>query len=517
MAVSSVDCPEVVVAVEGITKQFPGVLANEEISLAVQCGEIHTILGENGAGKSTLMNILSGMLQPDAGKIIVHDQEVTIHSPHEALGHGIGTVYQHFTLVPNLSVIENVILGTDTGFLLDLKQAERKLEDMLGTFGLTVSPQTEVQHLSIGQQQRVEIIKVLFRGTQVLLLDEPTSVLTPLEVTELFEILLRLKAEGVALVFITHKLDEALKISDRISILRQGKLVGELGPEEISRYKRAEVSQRIVDMMFGGTVPHEDVVPGETRVLGKVICTVDRVSALEDRGTLAVQNVTLELHAGEIFGIAGVDGNGQKELGEVLAGQRPVIEGTIDLDGVDITNKGTPAVEKAGIGYVTDDRLGEACVPGMSVAANLVMKVVNRRPFSQWMVMNRAAIETHARRVIQEYNVKTRGPWTRVGTLSGGNIQKLLMARELSQNPKVLICNKPTHGLDVMTAQFVLRTLRIQADKGAAVLLISSELDEIMKISDRIGVMYNGHILDIINRDQADDETIGRLMLGVLP
>jgi simple sugar transport system ATP-binding protein len=398
-----------------------------------------------------------------------------------------------------------------------LKQAERKLEDMLGTFGLTVSPQTEVQHLSIGQQQRVEIIKVLFRGTQVLLLDEPTSVLTPLEVTELFEILLRLKAEGVALVFITHKLDEALKISDRISILRQGKLVGELGPEEISEHKRAEVSQRIVDMMFGGTVPHEDVVPGETRVLGKVICTVDRVSALEDRGTLAVQNVTLELHAGEIFGIAGVDGNGQKELGEVLAGQRPVIEGTIDLDGVDITNKGTPAVEKAGIGYVTDDRLGEACVPGMSVAANLVMKVVNRRPFSQWMVMNRAAIETHARRVIQEYNVKTRGPWTRVGTLSGGNIQKLLMARELSQNPKVLICNKPTHGLDVMTAQFVLRTLRIQADKGAAVLLISSELDEIMKISDRIGVMYNGHILDIINRDQADDETIGRLMLGVLP
>ncbi len=514
-AVDPTATPRPVVEVKGITRRFPGVLANDNISLVIRRGEIHTILGENGAGKSTLMNILSGMYQPDAGEILVQGQAVTLNSPHEALQHGIGTVYQHFTLVPNLSVIENVILGTDTGFILDLQLAEQKLKSMLGNFGLAISPQTEVQHLSIGQQQRVEIIKVLFRGTKVLLLDEPTSVLTPIEVKELFEILLRLKGEGVAVVFITHKLDEALEVSDKISILRQGRLVGKLGLAEINGHSRAEISRQIVDLMFGGRIPHEDVSWHQTKTSRQVVCMLDRVSALEDRGNLAVQNVTLELCAGEIMGVAGVDGNGQKELGEVLAGQRNVIEGKIMLEGADITNRGTSAAEKTGIGYITDDRLGEACVPGISVAENLVMKVIDRLPFSRFTVMNRSAIESNARRLIQEFNVKTPGPWARIGTLSGGNIQKLLLARELAQNPKVLICNKPTQGLDVMTAQFILRTLRIQADKGAAVLLISSELDEIMEISDRIAVMYNGRILDILERDKADVETIGRLMLGV--
>jgi simple sugar transport system ATP-binding protein len=504
------------VEVQGISKRFPSVIANDDISLTIRRGEIHTLLGENGAGKSTLMNILSGMLQPDAGKIMVEGQEVTFGSPHDSLGHGIGTVYQHFTLVPNLSVIENVILGMDVGFILNLGQAEQRLKDLLGDFGLSVSPQVEVRHLSIGQQQRVEIIKVLFRGSTVLLLDEPTSVLTPPEVRELFEILLRLRSEDVAVVFITHKLNEALEISDRISILRQGKLVGELGPDDLSQSDHGVLSQRIVDMMFGGKPPPEHITSsGTLKSAAQSVCTLDRITALGDRGTVAVQSISLSLYAGEILGIAGVDGNGQKELGEVIAGQRQVTEGRVILQEIDITNKGTPAAEKAGIGYVTDDRLGEASVSSMSVADNLIMKVVRRRPFSRLTVLNRSAIEAHARRLIGEFEVKTPGPWVRVGTLSGGNIQKLLLARELAMSPKVLICNKPTHGLDVRTAQFVLQTLRIQADRGTAVLLISSELDEIMEISDRIGVMYNGRLLDVIRRDEADVETIGRLMLGV--
>lgn len=510
------DCPRPLVETRNVTKRFPGVVANDDISLTIQCGEIHTILGENGAGKSTLMNILSGMLYPDEGEIIVDDQQVTFGSPHDALAHGIGTVYQHFTLVPNLSVIENVILGTNSGFVLDLGKAERRLQDLLGNFGLAVSPQTEVRHLSIGQQQRVEIIKVLFRGSEVLLLDEPTSVLTPIEVKELFEILLRLKAEGVAVVFITHKLNEALEVSDRITILRQGQLVGELGPDDLSQQTQGATSQRIVDMMFGGKPPPEHVAePSGHQDTAEAICTLDRITAEGDRGTLAVQAVSLKLYGGEILGIAGVDGNGQKELGEVIAGQRQVIEGKLLLEGVDITNLPTPAAERVGIGYVTDDRLGEASVPSLSLAENLVMKVVSRPPFSRWTVMNRMAIEAHARRLIEEFNVKTPGPWVRIGTLSGGNIQKALLARELALRPKVLVCNKPTQGLDVMTAQFVLRTLREQADRGTAVLLISSELDEIMEISDRIGVMYNGQLLHILDRDKADPETVGRLMLGV--
>lgn len=512
------DCPQPLVEVRGIVKRFPGVVANDGISLTIQCGEVHTLLGENGAGKSTLMNILSGMLQPDEGEIIVDGRAVTFHSPHDALANGIGTVYQHFTLVPNLSVVENVILGTGAGFMLDLRQAEQRLKELLDNFGLNISPHTEVRHLSIGQQQRVEIIKTLFRGSRVLLLDEPTSVLTPLEVRELFEILQQLRAEGVAVVFITHKLNEAMEISDRISILRQGKLVGELGLNEFARHNGAVASQRIVDLMFGGKPPPEHVAePTGHKPAGEVVCNLDHITVLSDRGTLAVQGVSLKLYAGEILGIAGVDGNGQKELGEAIAGQRAVIEGKITLAGVNITNKGTPAAEKAGIGYITDDRLGEASVPSMSVADNLIMKVIRRRPFSRWTVLNWTAIETHARRLIQEFNVKTPGPWVRIGTLSGGNIQKLLLARELALSPKVLICNKPTQGLDVMTAQFVLRTLRTQAGRGTAILLISSELDEIMEISDRIGVMYNGRLLDIIDRAEADVEAIGRLMLGVQP
>jgi simple sugar transport system ATP-binding protein len=503
----------------GISKRFGPVVANDAISLSLKEGEIHAVLGENGAGKTTLMNILSGMYQPDAGTISIRGRETRIASPADALRQGIGTVYQHFTLVPNLSVIENVILGTDTGFVLDLGEAERRLTTMLGDFALNTSPRTEVRYLSLGQRQRIEIIKVLFRGSRVLLLDEPTSVLTPVEVEGLFTILLRLKEEGVAVVLITHKLEEALEISDRVTILRQGRKVGELGPEEIASAGRGSTRGRIVELMFGGAPAEASRGTGGqgNGGTGRVLLSLRDVRTRGDRGEEAVRGLSLDLMAGEVVGIAGVDGNGQKELGEVIAGQRHVMSGHVMLDGVGMTNRGTATAARAGIGYVTDDRLGEGCVPGMSVAENAVLKMVTRKPFSKGIWLNRKAIDAEARDLVTSFNVKTPSIATSVTQLSGGNIQKLLLARELAMDPKILVCNKPTNGLDVKTAQFVLGTLREQADAGKAVLLISSELDELLAISDRIGVIYNGQLLAVFPREEADLERIGHLMLGGLP
>jgi ABC-type uncharacterized transport system ATPase subunit len=525
---SSVLSTQLAVEMRDITKRFGPVQANDRVSLTLREGEVHAVLGENGAGKTTLMNILSGMYQPDSGTIRIHGHEVTISSPADALRQGIGTVYQHFTLVPNLSIVENVILGMDTGFVLDLGEAERRLRQMLGDFGLTASPRTEVRHLSLGERQRVEIIKVLFRGSRVLLLDEPTSVLTPVEVEGLFKNLRRLKAGGVAVVLITHKLEEALEVSDRVTVLRHGRNVGELLPEEIAGALRGATKQRIVEMMFGEPQAPSSKLQAEPSAVsrqlsgttveaqvGRVLLALRGVAALDNRGVRAVRDVSVELRAGEILGIAGVDGNGQKELGEVIAGQRHVASGQVVVDGHVITNKGVSVASRVGIGYVTDDRLGEGAVPGASVAENVVLKTVTRPPFSKrgfWL--DRGAIDAQARTLIDDFNIKTPSTATRMTLLSGGNIQKLLLARELAMNPKVLVCNKPTNGLDVKTAEFVLRTLRQQADEGNAVLLISSELDEVMTISDRIGVMYNGELVGIFPRADANLETIGLLMLA---
>jgi general nucleoside transport system ATP-binding protein len=501
-----------VVEMRGITKRFGPVVANDSVSLTLWPGEIHAVLGENGAGKTTLMNILSGMYQPDSGEIVVNGRSVSIDSPSTALHLGIGTVYQHFTLVPNLSVIENVVLGTDTGFLLDLGEGERRLTELLAGFELNVPPQLEVRHLSIGQRQRIEIIKVLYLGTRILLLDEPTSVLTPSEVDGLFHILRRLREDGVSVVLITHTLDEALDLSDRVTILRQGRNVGELGPKEIAEAGRPGTRKRIVEAMFGGTPVDAGELERHVRS-GDVLLALQGVSALSDRGATAVRNLSLELRAGEIFGIAGVDGNGQKELGEVIAGQRKVAAGRMLVGGEDFTNKGVAALARGGVGYITDDRLGEGAVPGSSVADNAVLKTVTRPPFSRRFWLNRGEIDAHARRLIDQFDVRTPGTGIRITLLSGGNIQKLLLARELAMNPSVIVCNKPTYGLDLKTAQFVLQTLRREADGGKAVLLISSELDEILEISDRIGIIYNGEIVAAFDRSEADIEMIGRLML----
>jgi simple sugar transport system ATP-binding protein len=502
-----------IVAMRNIDKRFGSVQANDMVDLTLYPGEIHAVLGENGAGKTTLMNILSGMYQPDSGTIALDGAPVAIGSPSEALALGIGTVYQHFTLVPNLSVIENVMLGTKTGFVLNLSRGEQQVRELLAGFELNTDPQTEVRHLSIGQRQRVEIIKVLFRGTRVLLLDEPTSVLTPSEVDGLFRILRRLREEGVSVVIITHKLEEALDVSDRVTILRGGKNVGELGPAEIAAAGRSGARQRIVETMFGG-MPAEAETFQQHVATGKTLLELQRVSAIGDRGELAIRDLSLQLRAGEIYGIAGVDGNGQKELGEIIAGQRKTTSGRLTFDGQDFTNKGVATLSRAGVGYITDDRMGEGVVPGMSVAQNAALKTINRSPFSKGFFLNRKAIEENADRLIEQFSVKTPSADTRITLLSGGNIQKLMLARELAMNPRVIVCNKPTYGLDLKTAQFVLKTLREEADSGKAVLLISSELDEILEISDRIGVIYNGEIVDTFDRTQIDRETIGRLMLS---
>lgn len=504
----------IVVEMTDISKRFGPTVANDRVALTLCEGEIHAVLGENGAGKTTLMNILSGMYSPDSGTIAVRGETVRIDSPSDALALGIGTVYQHFTLVPNLTVLENIVLGARGRFILELSEAERGLASMLTEFGLSVSPHVEIRHLSLGERQRVEIIKALLRGSRVLLLDEPTSVLTPVEVDGLFKTLRRLRESGVSVVLITHKLEEALSVSDRVTILRQGRKVGEILPADLAMTSRAAAKQRIVELMFGGAEPVASVLRLNATADRNALLTLRDVNALGDRGAPAVRGLSLELRAGEIFGIAGVDGNGQKELGEVIAGQRRTAGGSVTIGGRDIANRGVPAAIKAGVGYVTDDRLGEGCVPGASVAENVVLKTIAKQPFSNGFWLKRGAINAHAQELVQEFNVKPPGTSTRMTLLSGGNIQKLLLARELAMNPTVLVCNKPTNGLDLQTAQFVLRMLRNQADQGRAVLLISSELDEILEVSDRVGVMYNGELVGVFPRAQAEIETIGRLMLS---
>jgi ABC-type uncharacterized transport system ATPase subunit len=512
-----------IVEMRGISKRFGTVVANDRISLDLWPGEIHAVLGENGAGKTTLMNVLAGMYQPDSGTIRIAGEEVQITSPADALRRGIGTVYQHFTLVPNLSILENVVLGEE-GILVDLGAAEGKVASLLADFGLDVSPHTEIRQLALGQRQRVEIIKVHVRGSRVLLLDEPTSVLAPGEVTSLLELLRRLRDQGIAVVLITHKLGEALAVSNRVTILRNGRNAGDLGPDVMSGANRESVRQRIVEQMFGGSQPAEaHALPPSARDRGlprheetqsAELLSLRAISTLGDRGVPALHELSLDLHGGEVFGIAGVDGNGQKELGEVVAGQRQVTSGQVLFDGVDITNRGVATATRLGIGYVTDDRLHEGSVAGSSITDNIALKSIGRKPFSNGFWLNRRAMAEHARRLIAEFDVRTPGPDTAIGMLSGGNIQKLLLARELALDPKLLVCNKPTTGLDLRTARFVLQSLRRQADAGKVVLLISSELDELMEISDRIGVMYNGRLVAVMPRAEANLELLGDLMLG---
>ncbi len=504
-----------IIKMTSITKRFPRVVANDAVDFDLFPGEIHTLLGENGAGKSTLMHILAGVVQPDTGSIEVREKPVNIHSPLDSIKLGIGMVYQHFALVPNLTVIENIILGFEEGMILNWKQAKSELKQILKAFELSLPFSEKISNLSVGEQQRVEIVKALFHRSEVLILDEPTSVLTPIESEDLFKTISSFRKLGKSVVFITHKLKEALGISDRISILKSGRKVTELSGEELRRLGETERYQKVFTPMFGSN-DRPMRTPTKKTVEATPILELDQVVCLGNLGERRLNNVSFILRKGEIFGIAGVDGNGQKELVEVIAGQRKIFSGRLILEETDITHSEGPSARMdLGISYITDDRMQEGCALSMSVAENTILRLFERSPFSRWKILNKATIKRYAKDLIREFNIKVSGPDVQVNTLSGGNIQKLLLARELSYHPSVLVCNKPTQGLDAKTTRDVQKRLQQESERGAAILLISSDLDELLNYSDRIGVLYNGELLDILDENNAHHENIGKLMLGI--
>jgi len=516
------------VELRGITKAFPGVVANDRIDLDVYAGEVHALLGENGAGKSTLISILAGMYRPDAGEITIDGRAQEIGSPRAAIGLGIGTVYQHLTLVPTLSVLENLMLGIDArGGRLDLAKAHARFDELAEVLGVTFSPDATVGRLALGQRQQVEIMKALWRESRVLVLDEPTSMLTPQDYDDLRLYLERLKADGLAVILITHKLHEAIEMGDRVSILRSGRKVGSLEPGDVHGRSEDELRGTIVEMMFGDATPD---VESAVEVSGAEASAGGRRSPVANGGppALAVRDVelqgepqevglrgvTLELPAGQVTGIAGVDGNGQRELAEVMAGQRRPDRGSVFLGDDDVTRLGVAERYHRGVRYVTDDRIGEGTVASFDVAMNAVLKRVGEPPFWKRGRVNRRAIERYAQELIEDYDVRPPDVNARIATLSGGNIQKLVLARELSLSPKVVVFNKPTYGLDVRTAEFVRDKITELADGGAAALLISTEIEELIALCDRIAVMSRGAITGVVDNDGGAEERVGELMVS---
>jgi len=491
-----------------ITKRFPGVLANDHVTFDVKGGEIHALLGENGAGKSTLMRQLYGLYHPDAGEIRIDGQPVTIQSPTDAIARGIGMIHQHFMLVDELTVAENVALGMPStrGPVLDLDKVEARIKALSQAYGLHVNPKAPVWTLAVGERQRVEIIKALYRGAALLILDEPTAVLTPQEADDLFVTLKQMKQDGHALIFISHKLREVVAISDRISVLRGGRLVDTVPNQGVTRAMLAR-------MMVGREVlldqAHKPLAAGAVRL------ALRGVSALNVTGQPALRAVTLEVHAGEILGVAGVSGNGQRELAEVVAGLRPLTSGSVELDGHDVSAWSPGKRTDAGLAYIPEERMHDGIVQEFSVAQNLVLQDYDHPPISKGIFLNFDAIAKRGRELVSAFNIRTPSIDTPTRSLSGGNIQKLILARELSRNPKVLVAAQPTRGVDIGATEYIHQRLLEQRAQGAATLLISEDLDEILALADRIAVIYEGRIMDVVPRQQATAERLGLLMAGV--
>ena len=494
----------------GISKRFPGVLANDHVDFDVKSGEVHALLGENGAGKSTLMKILYGMYHPDEGEILLNGTPVKISSPTDSINLGIGMIHQHFMLVPTLTVAENVALGlpSSRGALTDLDRVSKRILELADIYGLKLDPSAYIWQLSVGQQQRVEIIKALYRGAALLILDEPTAVLTPQEVDELFVIMRQMVKDGHALIFISHKLHEVVEFSNRVTVLRDGRKIGTRPTTETTK-------QDLANWMVGREV---GFAPDRGNIeIGEVRLKLDQVACGSDRSTPGLRGVSLEVHSGEILGIAGVSGNGQRELAETITGLRKVTGGNIFLEGEDITSLTPGKITDRMLSYIPEERMRDGMIKNFSVAENMILREHHKQPFSRSGFLNLREIASQSDELIKKFRVKTPSRDTLAKNLSGGNIQKVVLAREISRSPRAILAAQPTRGLDIGATEYVREQLLEQRRKGVAVVLISEDLDEILALSDRIAVIYEGQIMDIVPRENATPEKLGLLMAGVHP
>ena len=496
-----------VLELKGITKRFPGVLANDHIDFDLRRGEVHALLGENGAGKSTLMNVLYGLYHPDEGEILVSGETVSMSSPREAINQGIGMVHQHFMLIPVMTVAENIVLAVEPrrdGMLLDYRAARRQVSELAATFGFAIEPDARIQDITVGQQQRVEILKALFRRADVLILDEPTAVLTPQETGELFAILRTLTREGLSIIFITHKLNEVLEIADRITVLRRGKLIETLPAA-------GATEESLARLMVGREVLFrvEKTAPEQ----GETLLAVEGLHVRDDRGIAKVRNVSFQVRGGEIVAIAGVDGNGQSELIDAITGLRKLEAGRVEISGIDVTRDSAREHFDKGVGHIPEDRQQRGLLLDFSIAENIALHDFRKVPTSRFGWLYPKQLIERARRLIKEFDVRGGGPQTHASALSGGNQQKVILAREIDRDPTVLIAAQPTRGLDVGAIEFVHRRLVEERDEGRGVLLVSLELDEVLSLADRILVIYEGEIVGEFP-PTATEEELGLAMTG---
>ncbi|MEN3189440.1 MAG: ABC transporter ATP-binding protein [Atribacterota bacterium] len=500
--------PEIVLEMRNITKQFPLVLANDRVNFSVYKGEIHALVGENGAGKTTLMSILYGLYQADSGEIFINGKKVNIVNPTTAINLKIGMVHQHFMLVPPLTVTENVILGMEpvkNNILIDMESSTKKVEELSKSMGFKIDPDAKIENISVGIQQRVEIIKVLYRGAEILVMDEPTAVLTPQEVEELFGILKSLKKQGKTIIFITHKLNEVMAISDRVTVMRKGKVVGVKNTKDTNK-------EEIATMMVGRKVIFE--IKKQPLKLGRTVLKVEKLKVLNNKGLPAVKNISFEIKEGEILGFAGIEGNGQTELVEAITGLQPVAGGKIFLYNEDITNYSPRKIRENKIGHIPEDRRQRGIVLDYTVAENLILGNHYRPPFSKGLTLNFNNIYDYSNNLIKNFDIRPPDKDNLLKSLSGGNQQKVIVARELYGEPKLLIAAQPTRGLDVGSIEFVHKQILNERDKGKAILLVSADLEEIMSLSDRIAVIYEGEIVDILDPKKTDEQELGLLMTG---
>lgn len=498
---------ELILEMKNITKTFGSVVANKDVSLQLYSGEIHALLGENGAGKSTLMNVLTGIYRPDGGEIYYKGKKVSIRSPKQAVNMGIGMVHQHFRLIPTLSVAENVYLySEDRKFMLNQKKMENVIQECSEKFNLSVDAAAKVWQLSVGEQQRVEIIKLLYRGAEILILDEPSAVLTPQEAEEMFKTLRKMADAGKAVIVISHKMNEVMNHANRITVLKGGMVEDSMLAEDatVERLTKAVVGDR----------EFEEILSKEGEVSEECVLELNALEALNDKGITALKNITLQVHKGEIFGIAGVAGNGQRELSEVIAGLRPAVSGNVVLKGREVTGDSIKSRVQNGISFIPEDRLHMGLVPGLNLKENVILKEFDTKKYCRHGMINYGAVEEAANRFVEEHDIKNGGIDLPVSLMSGGNQQKLLIAREVDQNPSLIVAVYPVRGLDIGAADAIREILMEESRNGTAVILISEELEEIFKMCDRVGVLCNGELMGIRKIHETDFNEIGKMMSG---